>query len=119
MAQFLVCGVLATAWALLTETVTLQGLSNGLGAIVYAGVFSVGIAFTLQVVAQRHTRAADSAILLSSETLFGSLAGALWLGESMNTIRLCGAGLIFAAIMAVQLVPLWLEVRAEALPERA
>jgi drug/metabolite transporter (DMT)-like permease len=118
LAQFVVCGVLASVWAFHAETVTLAGLSGGLGAIMYAGVFSVGIAFTLQVVAQRHTRAADSAILLSSETLFGTLAGMIWLGESMNAIRLCGAALIFAAIMAVQLIPLWLQNPPATVPGR-
>jgi len=119
LAQFVVCGVLATGWAFHAETVTLAALSEGFGAIVYAGVFSVGVAFTLQVVAQRYTRAADSAILLSSETLFGTLAGMLWLGETMNAIRLCGAALIFAAIMAVQLVPLWLQKAPAAEPGKA
>jgi drug/metabolite transporter (DMT)-like permease len=116
VAQFLVCGVLAGAWALHAETVAWQGLLNGAGAIAYTGVFSVGIAFTLQVVAQRHTRASDAAILLSSETLFGALAGALWLGESMNAIRLCGAVLIFSAILAVQLIPMWQAGRPAAEP---
>ncbi len=119
VAQFIVCAVLAGGWALHAETVSLQGLVNGAGAIAYTGVFSVGIAFTLQVVAQRHTHASDSAILLSSETLFGALAGALWLGETMNAIRLCGAALIFGAIMAVQLLPLWLASRVAVVPDPA
>lgn len=115
VAQFIVCGLLASGWALHAESVSLAGLADGAASIAYAGVFSVGIAFTLQVVAQRHTHAADSAILLSSETLFGALAGALWLGETMNAVRLCGAALIFGAIMAVQLVPMWLDSRRPAL----
>jgi drug/metabolite transporter (DMT)-like permease len=112
LAQFVVCGILAGLWAGHAEPVSLAGLQSGLGAILYTGVLSVGVGFTLQVVAQRHTRAADSAILLSSETLFGSLAGAVWLGETMNAVRMSGAVLIFTAIMAVQLIPIWLEARA-------
>lgn len=111
VAQFLVCGVLAGGWAWHTEAVSYAGLHSSLGTILYAGVLSVGVGFTLQVVAQRHTRAADSAILLSSETLFGALAGAVWLGETMNGVRLFGAALIFTAIMAVQLIPLWANSR--------
>ena len=112
VAQFLVCGLLASGCAGYAETVTLAGLQDGLGSILYAGILSVGVGFTLQVVAQRYTKPADTAILLSAETLFGALTAALWLGETMNTVRLCGALLIFSAIMAVQLVPIWIESRA-------
>jgi len=114
LAQFLVCVTLSGAWALYAEAPTLGGIAGGFGAIAYGGILSVGVGYTLQVVAQRHTHAADSAILLSAETLFGALAGALWLGETMTPIRMAGAALIFAAVLAVQLVPLWLETRRAA-----
>ena len=105
-AQFVVCGALATAAALLGESIHLAGLQSGLPAILYGGVLSVGIAFSLQVVAQRHTRAADAAILLSSEILFAALAAALYLGERLDGPQWLGGLLIFASILAVQLAPL-------------
>lgn len=103
--QFVVCGVLASALALWVETVTPTGLWHALPAILYGGLLSVGVAFTLQVVAQRHTRPADAAILLSSEILFAALAGALYFGERLTAIQSVGGLLIFTAMVGVQLVP--------------
>jgi drug/metabolite transporter (DMT)-like permease len=104
--QFVVCGVLSLGLALATEAVSLTGLAAGLPTILYGGVLSVGIAFTLQVVAQRHSHATDAAILLSSEILFAALAGALYLGERLAAMQMAGGALIFASIMLVQLLPI-------------
>jgi drug/metabolite transporter (DMT)-like permease len=105
LVQFLVCGLLSTLAGLLLETTTLTGLWNAIPAILYGGVLSVGIGYTLQVVAQRHTRPAEAAILLSSEVLFAALAGALYLGERLAPIQLAGGFLIFACIVGVQVLP--------------
>ena len=102
--QFVVCGLLATLGGLIQETTTLAGLQTALPTILYGGLLSVGIGFTLQVVAQRHTRPAEAAILLSSEILFAALAGALYLGERLTTIQFFGGALIFISIVAVQVV---------------
>ena len=112
--QFVVCGVLALTWGLLTEPLSQAALIAALPAILYGGVLSVGVGFTLQVVAQRHTGAADAAILLSSETLFAGIAGAMVLGERLSFMQLSGCALIFTSILAVQLLPLWLERKAAA-----
>jgi drug/metabolite transporter (DMT)-like permease len=103
--QFVVCGAVCLAVALVVEPVTAAGLVSATPAILYAGILSVGVAFTLQVVAQRHTPAADAAIILSSETLFGALSGALFLGERLDAMQATGCVLILACILAVQLVP--------------
>lgn len=104
--QFTVCGVAATILAPLFEPVTGAGLVAALPTILYGGLLSVGIAYTLQVVAQRHTHPADAAVLLSSEVLFAAIAGALYLGERLNAIQLAGCALIFACIVGVQVLPL-------------
>lgn len=104
--QFVVCGGLAGACAVVAEPITPAGLYAGLPAILYGGLLSVGIAFTLQVVAQRHTRAADAAILLSSEIVFAALAAAVYLGERLNALQWAGGALIFACIVAVQVLPM-------------
>lgn len=103
--QFVVCGLLALLGGLALEETTLAGLRSALPAILYGGLLSVGIGFTLQVVAQRHTRPAEAAILLSSEVLFAALAGALYLGERLAPIQLAGGLLIFLCIVAVQVLP--------------
>ena len=106
LTQFVVCGVLATVLALSRETITVEGFTAGLPAILYGGLLSVGVAFTLQVVAQRHTHATDAAILLSSEILFAALAAAVVLGERLSPIQWVGGGLIFTCILAVQVLPM-------------
>lgn len=107
MLQFVVVGVLGMAVGLAVEDVSVGALERALPSIAYAGILSVGVGFTLQVVAQRHTPAADAAILLSCETLFAALAGRLVLGETMTPAQMGGGGLIFACVLAVQILPLW------------
>jgi drug/metabolite transporter (DMT)-like permease len=103
--QFVVCGAACLAVALIAEPITVAALVSATPAILYAGILSVGVAFTLQVVAQRHTPAPDAAIILSSETLFGALSGALFLGERLDAMQTTGCVLILVCILAVQLVP--------------
>ena len=64
------------------------------------------MAFTLQVIGQRYTQAADAAIILSSETIFAAFAGYVFLGERLTFFQLSGAALILFGIVAVELVPL-------------
>lgn len=105
--QFVVCGALATIAAVAQEDIAVAGLVAALPAILYSGLLSVGIGFTLQVVAQRHTGAAEASILLSSEVLFAALAGALYLGERLAPMQLAGGLLIFLCIVGVQILPLF------------
>jgi len=104
--QFLVCGLLALAWALVFEPFNWSGLQAAAWPIAYTGVASVGIAFTAQVVAQRYAQAADAAIILSAETLFAALFGYWLMGDRLNANGLLGCGLILASLLAVQLLPL-------------
>jgi drug/metabolite transporter (DMT)-like permease len=112
--QFVACGALALVTGLATEPVTWDGIHLALGAIVYTGVLSVGLAFTLQVVAQRHARAADSAIVLSSETVFAAAFGGIFMGDRLGATGLAGCALILACVLMVQLQPVvlsWLKAR--------
>ena len=112
--QFVVCGVLSMLVAVATEDIALAGLIAAMPAILYGGLLSVGVAFTLQVVAQRHTAATDAAILLSSEILFAAMAGALYLNERLTPLQLAGGGIIFICILGVQLAPMFGRKTAEA-----
>jgi drug/metabolite transporter (DMT)-like permease len=112
--QFAVCALLALAAAGATEPLSWDGARLALGAIVYTGVLSVGLGFTLQVVAQRHARAADSAIVLSSETVFAAAFGAAFMGDRLGPDGLAGCALILACVLMVQLQPTiwrWLKSR--------
>lgn len=106
--QFVVSGVLSMLVALAIEDIELAGLVEATPAILYGGLLSVGVAFTVQVIAQRHTPATDAAILLSSEILFAALAGALYLGERLTPLQLAGGGIIFVCILGVQVAPILL-----------
>lgn len=112
--QFLVVGVLASLAAIIFEPQSLEQLHAAAGTIAYAGILSVGIGFTGQVIAQRHTPASDTAIILSLETVFASIFGSLWLGERLTPTGIAGCTMIFVSILAVQLLPL---IRHPALPD--
>jgi drug/metabolite transporter (DMT)-like permease len=100
--QFVACGVLGLGGAALVETPTWAGIMGAAPEIVYAGVLSVGVAFTLQVVAQRNMHPAGAAIILSTEMVFAALAGALLLGERLTPDQMAGAALILGCILAVE-----------------
>lgn len=104
--QFLVCGTLSLCAAVWSETITLEGLRQAWWPIVYAGVVSVGIGFTAQVVGQRHAQPADAAIILSMETVFAALFGFLLMGDRLGARGLAGCALILACVIAVQVAPL-------------
>ncbi|MCX7258033.1 MAG: DMT family transporter [Polaromonas sp.] len=104
--QFLVCGLLALAWSLAYEPVNWASLQAAALPLGYAGILSVGVAFTAQVVAQRYAHAADAAIVLSAETLFAALFGFLLMGDRLNAPGIAGCALIFVSMLAVQMLPL-------------
>lgn len=104
-AQFFVCAALGLAWGTMSEPISLAALVAAAPYIVYGGVMSVGIGFTLQVVGQAHTPAPDAAIILSSETVFAALTGVLFLGERLGAAELAGCALILAGVLAVELLP--------------
>ena len=111
LTQFMTCSILGLIVGLFAEKPSLADFSGAYFGIFYAGILSVGIAFTLQVVAQRFSPAPDAAIILSSETVFAALAGFIFLGERLNTAQLLGATLILIGILMVQLIPLYAEKR--------
>lgn len=102
--QFITCAALSAAVALLFETTTAADLRAALAPILYTGIFSVGVGYTLQVVGQRHAPPADVAILLSSEAVFAVLGGWLLLDERLTLRALFGCGLMLAGILISQLM---------------
>jgi drug/metabolite transporter (DMT)-like permease len=104
--QFLACGICGLLIGIPIEQPVLADFQTGLFGILYAGLLSTGIGFTLQVVAQRFAHEADAAIILSSETVFAAVAGFIFLGERLSTVEVAGAMLIFAGIIGVQLLPM-------------
>ena len=103
--QFLVCGVIGIIVGIIVEQPVPGDFTGALFGILYAGLLSVGVGFTLQAVAQRYTHEADAGIILSSETVFAACAGFIFLGERLSLPETMGALLILAGILAVQLLP--------------
>jgi len=104
--SFLIAGLVAGAGSLAAEGPQLSALSAGWIEIAYAGLISTAVAFTLQAVGQVHVPPANAAIILSGEALFAALGGAALLGERLPPIGYLGAGLIFAAMVIVETIPL-------------
>ena len=102
LVQYIVCGLLSTLLALGLEHQTLEGLATAWWSVVYAGVVSVGFAFTLQVAGQRRAPAADAAVILSMESVFAAISGWLFLGETLTAHQLLGCALMLAAMLLAQ-----------------
>ncbi|MEA4823670.1 MAG: DMT family transporter [Clostridiaceae bacterium] len=100
--QFLVTGLLSLLIALITEPFSAAAFLSALPAILYGGLFSVGVGYTLQVIAQKNAKPAHAAILLSMESVFGALGGALLLQERMGVRGAVGCALVFIAILLSQ-----------------
>ncbi|MBN2128960.1 MAG: DMT family transporter [Sedimentisphaerales bacterium] len=104
--QFLVCSGLSLVVAALTEEIALGAIRAATIPILYGGVLSAGVAFTLQVVCQRTSPPAHAAIIMSLETVFAALAGWLMLSERLVLRDIAGCALMLAGLMVVQLPPL-------------
>ena len=101
--QFLVCGVVSLIPMFLLETPSLEGVLAGWFPILYAGVFSSGVGYTLQIVAQKNMNPAIASLILSMESCFAVLAGWLILGEQLSARESAGCVLMFAAVILAQL----------------
>jgi drug/metabolite transporter (DMT)-like permease len=97
--QFFTVGVVALPLAFIFETPTVEGVLSAWLPLLYAGVLSSGIAFTLQVVAQRYTEPTIAAITMSFESVFALLSGAVILSEIPTAREWVGSALMFGAIL--------------------
>lgn len=97
--QHLVTAVLGLAWGLLTAPWSWNAVPTAAPALLYAGLLSGGLAFTLQVVAQGHAPAVEAALILSLENVFAAVAGAVWLDERLSWLAIGGGGLILAGVL--------------------
>jgi drug/metabolite transporter (DMT)-like permease len=101
--QYLACAMLSLVVAVAFETISMQSISQAAIPILYGGLLSVGIAYTLQVIAQRDSHPAHAAILLSMEAVFAAIGGWLILDEVISARGLFGCGLMLAGMLLSQL----------------
>ena len=101
--QFLIAGILCGIPALILERPTLSALTAAWAPILYAGILSCGIAYTLQIVAQKNYDPTIASLILSLESVFSVLAGWILLREALSPREIFGCILVFTAIILVQL----------------
>jgi len=112
--QYAVCAGLAALCSALFESVPSGALGETMSTILFAGVVSGAIAYTIQIFAQAHTPPAEAALILALESVFAALAGALLLDERLTTIGMVGCVLILAGAVAVEFTPLFARKTASA-----
>ena len=101
--QYVACSILSLITAVIIEDITMLSIFQAAIPILYGGLLSVGIAYTLQVIAQRDAHPAHAAILLSLESVFAAVGGWLVLGEIISARGLFGCGLMLAGMLLSQL----------------
>ena len=100
--QFAACSILSLTAALIFEKITLTGISQALIPVLYGGICSVGIAYTLQVVGQKHAKPSHAAIVLSMESVFASIGGLIILHENLGIRGYIGCALMLSGMLISQ-----------------
>lgn len=100
--QFLVSSILGTIFMFIFESPSIGGIINDIVPILYAGLLSSGVAYTLQIVAQKNTNPTVASVIMSLESVFAVLSGAVF-GEIMSGREIVGCVLMFAAVILAQI----------------
>ncbi|MCX6232528.1 MAG: DMT family transporter [Bacteroidetes bacterium] len=101
--QFFICGILSLVFAVFAEPIEISGIMAAGIPILYGGIFSVAIAFTLQVVVQKNAHPSLTAIILSTEALFAALGGWLILDEKLTARAMFGCVLMLFGMIIAQI----------------
>jgi len=101
--QFITCSALSLLTALVIETISVESLRLALVPILYGGICSVGIAYTLQVVGQKNAQPSHAAIILSMETVFAAFGGWLILNEKLGVQEVIGSAIMLAGMLLSQM----------------
>jgi len=100
--QYAVCGLLSLGMAFALESSSLAQVSGVWWTVIYTGVLSIGLGYTLQGVGQKVAPPADAAILLSLEAVFAALAGWVFLDERLSAVQLLGCALMLGGMLLAQ-----------------
>lgn len=101
--QFLACGLLSSLAAFWQETLTLASVMLAWPAVLFASFISVGLAYTLQVVAQKKAKPTHAAIIMSMEAVFAAIGGVVFLDETLPMRGWIGCGLMMAGMLLSQI----------------
>ena len=106
--QFIVAGIISSICMFIFEKPEIGSICSAWQPILYAGILSCGVAYTLQIIGQKYTNPFLASLILSLESVISVLAGWLILGEVLSAKELIGCGLVFVAILIAQ----WPEKKA-------
>lgn len=101
--QFITCSVLSIAAALFTEKIYISSIYSCTLPILYGGVCSVGIAYTLQIIGQKNAKPSHAAIIMSMESVFGAIGGIIILHEKASFQFLIGCALMLTGMLISQM----------------
>lgn len=101
--QALVCSLLSAVVMAFTETPTISGILDCALPIGYAGILSMGVAYSLQIVGQKHLDPTPASLIMSLESVVAALCGWMFLNEKMTLVELCSCVLVFTAVILSQL----------------
>lgn len=101
--QSLVVALLSVPFIALTETVVVRDILNCWGPLLFAGVMSMGLAYSLQILGQKHLEPTTASLIMSLESAFAALGGWWLLGETMTSWELLGCALVFLAVLISQM----------------
>lgn len=101
--QFFTAGVLSGIMMFVFEQPQLSDLWMARFDVLYAGVMSSGVAYTLQIIGQRYTKPTLATLLMSLEAVFAAISGWILLGQGLSPVELCGCALVFAAVILAQI----------------
>lgn len=101
--QFLTAGTLSLLSCLFTEQIVIKDIIAAAPAIFYAGIFSSGVAYTLQMVGQKYTKPAIASIVMSLESVIAVVAGAIVLHEVLSGREILGCTIVFASVILAQI----------------
>ena len=104
--QFFVCFIISLPLIFIFEEPTLSGIYKELFEILYVGIMSTGIAYTLQIIGQRYVKPSTAAITFSLEGVFGALSAWIILGQFLSFVQMIGCLLIIVGVLIAQLIPL-------------
>ena len=107
--QYAIVFLCSLIFALSLENPTIANIKIEWFELVYTGVFSAGIGYTLQIIAQSKASPAPAAIILSMESVFGTLAGWILLNQILDANKILGCLAIFMGVIIVQLVPVYIK----------
>ena len=103
--QYAITALIAGSVGVAREPISGALIGTALPALLYTGLLSGGVGFTLQIVAQRYTPATEAALIMSLESVFAAIAGAMLLGDRLTLVATAGCGLILSGVVMIEVIP--------------